>query len=119
MTTDQGVYRYDAKGNTLVPVASGDIRALTGTQSYVKNAAINLVYVTDLAKAGSGPEDAKMFTAALETGFIGQNVYLYSASAGLATVFRLSIDKPKLREALKLKPDQKIIGAQTVGLPKK
>ncbi len=119
VTTDQGVYRYDAKGNTLVPVASGDIRTLTGTQTYFKDAAIDLVYVVDLARAGKDPEAEKMFIAALETGFIAQNTYLYCASEGLATVFRLKIDQPKLAKALKLRPDQRIVGAQTVGLPKK
>ena len=119
VATAQGAYRYDAKANTLVPVAPGDIRTLTGTQSYIKGAAIDLVYVGDLAKAGNEPEVEKMFTEALETGFIGQNVYLYSASEGLATVFRLRIDQPKLAKALKLRPDQRIIGAQTVGLSKK
>ena len=48
----KGAYVYDAKGNALNPVASGDIRTLTGTQSYFKDAAINLVYVADLAKMG-------------------------------------------------------------------
>jgi nitroreductase len=117
VTTSEGAYRYDPKGNALVPVASGDIRALTGTQSYFKDAAINLVYVSDLSKM-DGEEVAKMYTTAADTGFIAQNVYLYSASEGLATVFRAGIDKPKLAEALKLKPDQRITFAQTVGLPK-
>jgi SagB-type dehydrogenase family enzyme len=117
VTTTDGAYRYDPKGNALVPVASGDIRALTGTQSYFKDAAINLVYVSDLSKM-DGEEAAKMYTTAADTGFIAQNVYLYCASEGLATVFRAGIDKPKLAEALKLKPDQRITFAQTVGFPK-
>jgi nitroreductase len=118
VTTSEGAYRYDPKGNALVPVTSGDIRALTGTQSYFKDAAINLVYVSDLSKMGDGEEAAKMYTTAADTGFIGQNVYLYCSSEGLATVFRAGIDKPKLAEALKLKPDQRITFSQTVGLPK-
>jgi SagB-type dehydrogenase family enzyme len=119
VTTAEGAYVYDPKGNSLVPVASGDLRQLTGTQSYFKDAAINLVYVADLSKMGQSEEGDKMFLAGVDTGVIVQNVYLYSASDGLATVFRVSIDKPKLGEALKLKPDQRITGAQTVGLPKK
>ncbi len=118
VTTSVGAYRYDPKGNALVPVASGDIRALTGTQSYFKDAAINLVYVADLSKVADAEEPVKMYTAAADTAFIAQNVYLYCASEGLATVFRAGIDKPKLAEALKLKPDQRITFAQTVGLPK-
>ena len=100
-------------------MASGDIRTLTGTQSYFKDAAINLVYVADLAKAGDAPEADKLLLSAYNTGFIAENAYLYCASEGLAAVFRLSIDKEKLGAALKLRPDQRITGAQTVGLPKK
>jgi hypothetical protein len=119
VTTADGAYVYDPKGNSLVPVASGDIRTLTGTQSYFKDAAVNLVYVADLTKMGDAQEGDKMFLAGIDTGVIVQNAYLYCASEGLATVFRVSIDKPKLGEALKLKPDQRIAGAQTVGLHKK
>lgn len=113
-----GTYLYDPKGNALVPVASGDLRQLTGTQTYFKDAAINIVYVADLARMADGDEGAKMILAAMDTGFIAENVYLYCASEGLATVYRVSIDKQKLAEAIKLRPDQKILGAQTVGLPK-
>lgn len=119
VTTAEGAYRYDPKGNELVAVASGDIRMLTGTQSYFKDAAINLVYVADLTKAGDSPEGDKLLLSAYDTGFIAENAYLYCAVEGLATVFRLGIDKEKLGAALKLKPDQRIMGAQTVGLPKK
>jgi hypothetical protein len=119
VTTAEGAYRYDPKGNDLVPVASGDIRMLTGTQSYFKDAAINLVYVADLSKAGDAPEPDKLLISAYDTGVIAENAYLYCASEGLATVFRLGIDKQKLGAALKLNPNQRITGAQTVGLAKK
>ncbi len=53
------------------------------------------------------------------TGFISQNVYLYCASEGLATVVRALIDKSALAGVMKMRPDQKIILAQSVGYPKK
>ena len=118
VSTAEGAYRYDPKGNALIPIASGDIRALTGTQPYVADAAVNLVYVADLSKMGDREDASKIPTAAANTGFIAQNVYLYCASEGLATVFRARIDKDKLAQALKLRPDQKITYAQSVGLPK-
>lgn len=118
VTTSEGAYEYDAKAHALTSVAAGDIRTLTGKQSYFKDAAINLVYVADLSKMDGGDETQKMQLASMDTGYISQNVYLYCAAEGLATVYRVSIDKPKLAELLKLKPDQRIIGAQTVGLPK-
>ena len=119
VATSEGMYIYDAKDNALNPVLSGDFRAATGTQSFVKDAAVNLVYVSNLSKADSAASsEAEMYTAA-DVGFIAQNVYLYCASEGLATVVRGSIDKPALAKTLDLQPNQKIILAQSVGHPKK
>jgi len=119
VATSEGLYVYDAKANRLNPIGAEDVRAVTGTQPYVKDAAVNLVYVADLSKTGrANAEDSLMYTAA-DTGFIAQNVYLYCASEGLATVVRGSIDRPALAKVMSLKPDQKIILAQTVGYPKK
>ncbi len=59
-----------------------------------------------------------MYMAA-DAGFISQNVYLFCASEKLATVVRGSIDRAALAKAMKLRPEQKIILAQTVGYPKK
>lgn len=112
-----GLYRYDAAAHRLMPVVSADIRALTGSQPFVKDAPVNLIYVADTAKMSNmAPEDAD-FYAATDTGFISENVYLYCASTGLATVVRGWIDRRALHKAMKLRPDQKIILAQTVGYP--
>ena len=118
VATPEGVYVYDAKANALEPVAAGDFRAATGTQPFVKDAAVNLVYVSDLSKTGADSSEAEMYTAA-DVGFIAQNVYLYCASEGLVTVVRASVDRPTLAKTLKLQPQQKIILAQSVGYPKK
>ncbi len=119
VATSEGVYIYDAKDNALDPVLAGDFRAATGTQAFVKDAAVNLVYISDLSKTGdAASSDAEMYTAA-DVGFIAQNVYLYCASEGLGTVVRAGIDKNALAKTLNLQPNQKIILAQSVGNPKK
>jgi len=115
---EKGVYRYDAKANLLTLVAPGDHRAATGRQTYVGEAAVNLVYVADLDRSGGSSEEDKLLYAAAATGLIGENVYLYCASEGLATVIRAYVTRPALAEILKLRPNQKIILAQTVGYPK-
>jgi len=112
-----GLFVYEAKDNRLQPVLAQDIRSATGTQPLAATAPLNLVYVADLSKSGSGSE-TEMFVAA-DAGFISQNVYLFCASENLATVVRGSIDRATLAKAMKLRPDQKIILAQTVGYPKK
>jgi len=116
--TVKAAWLYDAKGQLLKPVAAGDLRALAGTQEWVKDAPLNLVYVADTAKMGGGDEESRALYSGADTGFISQNVYLYCASEGLATVVRASVDKPALSKALGLRPEQKIILAQTVGYPK-
>ena len=114
-----GLYLFDAKENMLVQVIPQDIRALTGKQPFVKDAPINLIYTADLSKMGKLSSGDMDFYAATDTGFISENVYLFCASSGLVTVVRGNIDKPALAKAMRLRPDQKIILAQTVGYPKK
>jgi len=115
----EGLYLYDAKGHRLVPVVAEDLRAATGSQPFVGQAPLNLVYVADYARMGSRPDDAKVFYSAADTGFISQNVYLYCASEGLATVVRATVDRQKLAAQMKLRPEQRIVLAQTVGYPAK
>jgi len=119
VATADGLYLYDAKANILQPVLAEDIRAATGFQPFVKDAPVNLVFVADFSKMRRGSEEQKVFYAATDTGFISQNVYLYCASEGLATVVRGAVDKENLAKVMKLRDDQKVILAQSVGYPKK
>ena len=113
-----GLYLYDAKLNELKIISPGDARAMTGNQPFVKEAPINLIFVADFSKMG-GDSENKKFYSAVDTGYISQNVYLYCASFGLATVVRGYVDKDNLSKTMNLRSDQKIILAQTVGYPKK
>ena len=119
VATADGLYLYDAKGHTLKPVLAEDVRAATGRQPFVQEAPVNLIYVADFSKMGETTAEDKVFYSAANTGFIGQNVYLYCASEGLATVVRGLVDRPALAKVMKLRPDQKVILAQSVGYPKK
>jgi SagB-type dehydrogenase family enzyme len=119
VATADGLYVYDAKGNKLDPVVAEDTRGATGTQAFVKDAPVDLVYVADLAKTGrASGSDRDMYVAA-DAAFIAQNVYLFCASEGLAVVVRGSVDRAAFAKAAKLRPDQKVVLAQTVGYPKK
>jgi nitroreductase len=116
--TDDGAYRYDAKKNALDTVLTKDIRAMAGKQEYVKNAPVNLISVADYAKASGGSTDKDILIGA-DVGMIAENVYLFCASEGLATVVRANIDRDPLAKELNLRPEQKIILGQSVGYPKK
>lgn len=119
VATATGLYAYDGKAHVLRPVSKQDIRALTGTQSYVKDAAVNLIFVADVHRMEAmAPEDRDLVSATT-AGAMVQNVYLYCASEGLAAVVRASIDRPVLAAAMGLRPDQKILLAQSVGYPRK
>lgn len=114
----EGAYLWDYRKNTLQAIQAKDIRALTGTQAYVGAAAVNLVFVADYSRVSGGGADKDVLVGA-DTGFISQNVYLFCASEGLATVVRAGVDRSALAGELKLKPEQKIILSQSVGYPKK
>jgi SagB-type dehydrogenase family enzyme len=117
VTTADGAYRYDPPTHTLIRVATGDIRSLTGVQDFVATAPVNLVYVADLDRMSEASADDKAFYSATDAGFIAQNVYLYCASAGLAAVVRGLVDRDALGAALGLGRHQRIILAQSVGYP--
>src|SRR6056297_1269204 len=75
--SSKGVFRYDAKAHALKKLSGEDKRAVTGKQPFVKDAALNLVYVSDFDKHSGNDEQVKKVTASVHCGFIGQNVYLY------------------------------------------
>ncbi len=119
VTLAEGVYLYRATEHRLDLVVPGDQRAAAGRQPFVAQAPLNLVYVADYARLGGTSDEDKVLYSVAETGFVGQNVYLFCASEGLATVVRAMIDRPALAKVLKLRPDQKITLSQTVGHPRR
>jgi SagB-type dehydrogenase family enzyme len=117
VATAAGVYLYDANAHELKQILAKDIRAATTEgQEFVTAAPVNLVYVRDLAR-GVRDEDEAAFYAAISTGAIVQNVYLFCASEGLATVVRGAVDGPALAKAMGLRDGQRVLLAQTVGYP--
>jgi len=114
--TATGAHIYEPDSHALRKVASGDLRHLTGIQDFAAQATLDLVYVANLDRMDTSDEN-KRFYSATDTGFIAQNVYLFCASAGLATVVRASLDRPALAAALGLGAHQQIMLAQTVGYP--
>ena len=113
-----GAYLYEAEANALRLVAASDLRQVTGYQDFVDEAPMDLVYVADHARmrlVPAGQRESYAYTAA---GAIAQNVYLFAASTGLATVIRGWIDRAAIADALGLTHDQQVLLSQTVGYPK-
>jgi hypothetical protein len=121
VTTADGLFLYDAPKHELKVLGKEDVRGVAGTQDFVKTAPLNLIYVADMAKAAfqGKPMDTAEPWSWAGVGFIAQNVYLFCASENLACIVRAMVDKDAIIKTLKLRPDQKVLLAQTVAHFKK
>jgi nitroreductase len=113
-----GVWLYEPTRHALLQHLDADIRAQTGRQDFVGTAPLNLIYVAHGERMQDISAEERRLYASVDAGFIGQNVYLFCASEGLATVFRGAVDYPKLARTLRLDAGQFVTFAQTVGYPK-
>ena len=113
-----GVWLYDPGSHSLILHQTRDIRAQTGTQDFVGTAPVNLIYVAHGERMSELLAAERRLYASVDTAFIGQNVYLFCASEGLATVFRGAVDTEALGRTLGLDLDQFVTFAQTVGYPR-
>lgn len=119
----EGLFLYVAETNLLKNINNKDLRKLCGSQDFVADAALNIVYVADMSKLGKkeGDEikDSDLLSSYANTAFIAQNVYLYCASANLGCVIRGMVPKEQLALEMGLRTNQRIILSQTVGVPQK
>ena len=116
-----GAFLYDAAQNALVRVSKDDLRGLTGRpgpNNFALAAPVALVYVVDFERQRmkDRPADSLKY-AHVDCGFVGQNVYLHCAAAGLSTVFLGSLKPTEIAAALGLPETSKPVFAQTVGKP--
>jgi len=116
VATEKGLFLYDFTQHALLILSENDIRGVVGTQDFVKNAPLCLIYVADFERMDGGIED-KIFYSAIDTGYISQNVYLFCSSEGLSTVAVGWVDKAALAKAMELRNTQSIIITQPVGYP--
>jgi nitroreductase len=116
----EGAFRYAARPpHRLERVGTTDLRAGADSQGLARAAPMTLLYVADDRRMTDRDDEAtRRFYAAADAGVIAQNVYLFCASEGLATVVFISFDRERLAPALALAPKQRILLAQAVGYPK-
>lgn len=114
----EGLFVYDAKAHGLKRVVARDVRTQIGTQPHSREAPVTLIYVADEQKMGGADEESRRTYGAADAAFIAQNVYLFCASEGLASVVFAMIDRPAFTQAAGLKPHQRIALAQSVGHPR-
>ena len=112
-----GWFLYEVSKHALLKMGNEDLRVYGGTQDFVKAAPVILVYVADFGRMNDTTDELRKFFSAVDAGYISQNVYLWCASEGLATIILGQVDKVKVREVLKLKPNQQVILSQPVAFP--
>ena len=112
-----GWFLYEVTKHSLLKMGNEDLRIYGGTQDFVKAAPVILVYVADFGRMNDTTDELRKFFSAVDVGYISQNVYLWCASEDLATIILGQVDKVKVREVLKLKPDQQVILSQPVAYP--
>jgi len=123
-----GAYRYEPLPHRLSPVMAADLRDLAinrGQRQLSPRAPARLIYVVDVDRLehSAGFEEPGLHDPAtqrayyfVDTGLIAANVYLFAAAAGLATWFH-NCDRVRLAARLKLRPNERVLFAQTVGYP--
>lgn len=142
--TKEGVYLYDAKDHSLIPIIAGDYRrelffarpaakapeakpeakeALPPTISLPAKPTptlppVVLLLVSDTSRFKSGSQELRLEWAAIDTGIVSQNISLFCAATGLGTRPRASMDREKIREILKLKETQVPLLNHPVGYKK-
>ena len=103
-----GAYLYDAKESRLSRITTEDLRpAVCGKQQM--EAPVFLVMVADISRYPEGLASQRQLVesfAAMDAGYVSQNICLYCSAAKLATVPRASMDKEALAKSLNLKDTQ-------------
>ena len=124
---ERGVYLYDAVSHRLAPVATGDLRtlAMNSRQGVGSIAPVQLIYVVDLHRLTHtvgfdepGLHDAEIQKSYyfVDTGIIAGNVYLHAAAHGMAAWFH-NCEKQALPARCALRPEQRVLFAQSIGWP--
>jgi len=113
-----GAYFHNAPTNSLELVVSSDLRRITGYQDFVDEAPLDIIFVADYSRTKLVPVGLRESYAAVAAGAISQNLYLFAASNGLATVIRAWIDREAIANALGLSHDQQVLLSQTLGYRK-
>ena len=120
----EGVYLYEAVPHRLTPIVTGDYRARSG-RGAAASAPVNIFFVADPTRYDQGPSqpDRNIGNPEVQkgyyyvaTGLIASNIYLFAASQGLAAWFH-NCNREAAAQDFKLRPEQQVLFAQTVGYP--
>ena len=99
-----GVWKYEADSNLLKQISDQNQLGLFQKQEYMSNVPVVLVYT------GSTKD-----YAAMHAGSSYQNVELFAAANGMASIVRAFFDQEGVTKALKLPKGERVIISQAIG----
>jgi SagB-type dehydrogenase family enzyme len=114
--TREGIYLYDAEKNAIHLVVKGDHRKEISQQKHFAIAPVSIVMVANYDRMGVFKKvEDRDFYAAVDAGYISQNIYLFCSSAKLGTVACGGIDRDTIHKLLQIKNGRAIL-AHPVGM---
>lgn len=113
MLTAKGAWAYAAKENKMIQVSKKDLRKKAGRFA----APIYIAIVSN--RKLSGDTARALHFAAMDAGYVSQNIYLAAAAMKLGTCAIGSMPDPKgLAKELKLTDSENVLLTHSVGFPK-
>lgn len=119
-----GVYKYLPVKNELEPIVYKDCRDLMAgkaggfKQDFAAQAPVSLLMVIEFDKLGSKDTNAMMM-GCVDAGIVCENINLFCAASGLATVPRATMDVEGIKKMLRLSDNELPIMNNPVGYPRK
>lgn len=115
--TREGIFQYNAKDNALELIAKDDSRAKVSEQKFFGQAPVVIVLVANYDRMTRFTEKAdRDFYAAVDAGYISQNIYLFCSSADLGTVACGAINRDAIQKMIGFKNGRAML-AHPVGIP--
>lgn len=116
--TPDGAYLYDSDSHALTLIATGDHRELAvGGQPGISVPPLALVMVSTPSRFGIPDPKASEAMGFIDAGIVSENIAIFCAGTGLATVPRYTMDRKGLAELLKLPEGTMLVLNNLVGYP--
>ncbi|GAB2846356.1 hypothetical protein GCM10027277_13370 [Pseudoduganella ginsengisoli] len=116
VANSDGLYLFDSARMVLAPRSAADVRSRDAHG--VPAAPLELIYVANTARMAAIPAGERLWQAALDAGFMAENVSLFCAAEGLATCMLPAAGRSALAQSMALQEGERIVLLQQVGMPK-
>ena len=99
----EGIYLYDAEKSAIHMLVKGDYRSTISQQKFFAIAPISIVLVANYDRMSKFKKtEDRDFYAAVDAGYISQNIYLFCAATKLNTVACGGINRDEIHKILKI-----------------